>query len=264
MERPPEAPREKPHPARGTRIAPASVAQPMARLRRDPEGAAPDSPPAVWEAFAAQSAWKSWAIAGLLLALAIVGSAAVRLAGRPPEVVLIDAGGNATPVRRSLATDSLLHFIADHTRPPEVAVVRFTKEFLRLSLAWNSSTVDSDWSEALARMAPDLRRRAEAEAAGRRLVEAWRAAQRRTELVFEELFVEDRPAGQIAVRATVRRVVRPLVGGDGESADRLRVELVERPFIPTLDRPDGLEVVEWHLAALPPAPPAAAAPASGR
>ena len=248
--------------AAGHAAVPGPAAPVAARARALPGRRArlPGSPPAVWEAFAAQSAWKSWTIAGLLGLLAALSVATVRMAGRPPEVVLVDAGGNATPVRRSLATESLLHFIADHARPPDVAVVRFTKEFLRLALAWNSSTVEADWPEALQRMAPELRRRVEAEAAARRLVESWRAAQRRTDLLLDEMVVEERGAGQIAVRVTLARVVRPLLGGDAEGRDRLRVDLVERPLIPTLERPDGLEVVDWRLAPLPAAAQAAATP----
>ena len=52
----------------------------------------------------------------------------------PPEVVLLDAAGDATPVRRTVATDALLKFLADRTRPPDVAVVRFTRDFLHLAL----------------------------------------------------------------------------------------------------------------------------------
>jgi len=248
---------------KGARPAPTPPpsAPACARLRGEPGNVRrAASPPAVWEAFATQSAWKSWAIAGLLVVLALVGFAAARLASRPPEVVLVDAGGSATPVRRSIATEALLHFIADHTRPPDVAVVRFTRDFLRLALAWNSSTIDVDWPEALARMAPELRSRVQAEATARRLVETWRAAQRRTDLVLEDLVVEDRAGGQIAVRASLRRVARPLLGGDGDGTDRLRVELIERPLPPTLERPDGLEVVEWRLTPVAPNVPSGTTP----
>lgn len=202
----------------------------------------------MWAAFAAQSAWKSWVIAGLLAVVALLAFALARLAGRPPEVVLLGADGNATPVRRSLATEALLQFIGEHTRPAEVAVVRFTKQFLSLALSLNSSTVDSNWPEALARMAPELRRRVEAEALSRRLLETWRLAQRKTDILYEEVAVEDRGPGEVTVRATLTRRSGPLLGGAGKAtSDRVEVELILRAFGPTLARPDGLEVVDWRL-----------------
>jgi len=222
----------------------------------------PGSPPAMWTAFAAQSAWKSWTIGCLLAVVALLALALMRVSARPAEVILVDAAGNATPVRRSLATDGLLQFIADHSRPPELAVVRFTREFLRLALALNSSTVEASWPEALRRMAPELRQRVEAEAETRRLVETWRAAQRKVDLVYEEVVVEERTAGQLAVRATLSRRTGPLWGGGAATtADRVQVDLVERPVVPTLERPDGLEVVDWRLK---PLPGAESAPTRGR
>jgi hypothetical protein len=195
----------------------------------------------------------------LLGIVALLALTVARLAGRPPEVVLVDAGGNATPVRRSLATDGLLQFIADHTRPAEIAVIRFTKEFLHLALALNSSTIDANWPEALSRMAPELRRRVEAEAGSKKLVETWHLAQRKIDLVYEEVVLEDRAPGQLAVRATLSRRTGPLLPGAGGTAtDRVQVELVERTVVPTLERPEGLEVVEWRLQPLPNPPQAVA------
>ena len=212
----------------------------------------PGSPPAVWAAFVEQGRWKSWTLVALLGLLALQSLAVVRLATRPPEVVLLDGAGDATPVRRTVATDALLKFLADRTRPPDVAVVRFTRDFLRHVLGLNSSTIDASWPAALALMAPELRARVEAEAAKTRLVETWRLAQRRIDLSFDEVVLEDRTPGALTIRATLTRRTMPLVEGSGPSStDRVTVELVARTVTPTLDRPDGLEVAEWRLSPIP-------------
>jgi hypothetical protein len=209
----------------------------------------PGSPPAVWAAFVQQNAWKSWTIVGLLAIVGLLCIAVVRLASRPPEYVLVDANGRTTPVRRSLATDALLRFLADRTRPPEASIVRFTRDFLHLALGLNSSTVDVNWPAALAMMAPDLRARISAESAEKRLVERYRLAQRRTELSFDEITVEDQTSSQLTVRATISRRSMPLMDGAGPTeTDRVQVELVERIVPATMDCPDGLEVLEWRLA----------------
>jgi len=223
-------------------------------VRTDRRGsrAPPDSPPAVWAAFAAQGRWKSWTIAGLLGLLAIQSLAVARLATRPPEVVLVGAAGEVTPIRQSVATDALLRFLAERTRPPDVAIVRFTRDFLHLALAVNSTTVEAAWPAALAMMAPELRARVEREAAEKRLVETWRLAQRKTELDFDEIVLEERTPSLLAIRARLSRRTGPLAEGTGPSStDRVQVDLVARFATPTLDRPDGLEVVEWRLAPLP-------------
>jgi hypothetical protein len=224
--------------------------EPRAMIKTERKGslAPPGSPPAIWAAFAAQGAWKSWTIVGLLGLVALQSLAVIRLATRPPEVVLLDAAGGATPVRRSVATDALLKFLAERTRPPEVAIVRFTRDFLHLALAVNSSTVEASWPAALAMMAPELRSRVEAEAARGRLVETWRLAQRKTELAFEDIVLEDRTPSLLAIRATMSRRTGPIVDGAGpSSSDRVQVELVARIVTPSLERPDGLEVAEWRL-----------------
>jgi hypothetical protein len=200
----------------------------------------------------AQASWKSWTIVGLLGLAALIAIAAIRLATRPPEVVLVDGAENATPVRRSVATDALLRFIAERTRPAEMTIVRFTRDFLHLALAVNSSTVEANWPAALSMMAPELRARVEAEASTEKLVETWRLAQRKTELVFEEIVLEDRTPTLLAVRATLSRRTASLLEGAGPaSADRVQVDLVERIVPPSMDRPDGLEVTEWRLIPIP-------------
>lgn len=211
-----------------------------------PEG----SPPAIWAAFVRQSAWKSWAIVALLALSGLLAIANIRLATRPPEVVVLDGGGRATPVRRAVATEALLAFLAERTRPPEVEIVRFTRDFLHLALAINSTTVDANWQEALGMMSPGLRARTAAEASSRRLVETYRLANRRTELRFEEIVLEDRTPTLLTVRATMQRRVEPLAEPGKGVTDRIRVELVETIVPRTLERPDGLEVAEWRLVSL--------------
>ena len=219
---------------------------------RKGDRAPPGSPPAVWAAFAVQGRWKTWTVAGLLGLVALQSIAIIRLATRPPEVVLVCAAGEATPIRRSVATDALLKFLAERTRPPEVAIVRFTRDFLHLALALNSSTIEAAWPAALAMMAPELRARVEKEAAEKHLVATWRLAQRKTELGFEEIVLEDRTPSLLAIRARLSRRTAPIVEGAGPaSTDRVQVDLVARIVTPTLDRPDGLEVAEWRLTPLP-------------
>ena len=222
------------------------------RTERKVASGPPGSPPAIWAAFVAQGRWKSWTIVGLLGLLGLQSLALIRLVARPPEVVLLDAGGEATPVRRSVATDALLAFLAERSRPPDVAVVRFTRDFLQRALAVNSSTIEAAWPAALTMMAPDLRTRVEAEATRSRLVETWRLAQRRTDLAFDEIVLEERTPSLLSVKATLTRRVGPLLEGAGPSStDRVQVELVARTVTPTLDRPDGLEVAEWRLTPIP-------------
>jgi hypothetical protein len=219
----------------------------MLRTTR-PDPRPPGSPPAVWAAFVAQNAWKSWTIVGLLAVVFLLCIALVRLASRPPEFVMVDANGRTTPVRRTVATDALLRFLADRTRPPEVAIVRFTRDFLHLGLGLNSSTVEANWPAALAMMAPELRERVGKESAEKRLVETYRLAQRKTELSFDEIAVEDQSPTHVTVRATITRRSRPLLEGAGATeTDRVQVELVERIVPATMENPDGLEVQEWRL-----------------
>jgi hypothetical protein len=212
-----------------------------------PEG----SPPAIWAAFVRQSAWKSWALLALFALAGLEAMASIRLASRPPEVVVLDCGGQATPVKHTVATDALLAYLAERTRPPEVQVVRFTRDFLHLALAINSTTVEASWEQALSMMSPELRARTAAEAAAKKLVETYKAANRRTELQFEEIVLASRTPAFLTVRATMRRRVEQ-IGRPGQGVtDRVQVELVET-FVPrTLERPDGLEVAEWRLVSLP-------------
>ncbi len=234
----------------------------------------PSAPPAIWRAFAAQAAWKSWVIVGLLGVIGLQAIATIRLATRPPEYVVVDGStGEATPVKHSLSTDALLRFIAEKTKPPKLAIVRFTKDFLHLALAVNSSTIDANWPSALQLMSPALRAKLDAESRSQKLLETYKVAQRKTDVQFESLELVDRTDTLLAVRAVLKRRIAPLVEGVGGSVvqDRIQVDVVEEIVPPGVDHPDGLQVVEWRMAKLEPAPgsassvasPAPEAPAAG-
>lgn len=222
-------------------------------MGRNDHGGIPNAPPAIWRAFAAQAAWKSWVIVGLLGIIGLQGIVTIRLATRPPEYVVVDgATGDATLVKHSLSTDALLRFIAEKTKPPKLAVVRFTRDFLHLALAVNSSTIEANWPAALRLMSPALRSKLEAESTAQKLVETYRVAERKTDLEFESLELVDRTESLLAVRAVIRRRVSPLLISMAGSVleDRVQVDVVEEIIVPGVDHPDGLQVVEWRIAKL--------------
>src|SRR5512138_214214 len=99
------------------------MATSLPKLRTEsPDPRPPGAPGAVWDAFARQAAWKNWALIVLFGLLLLSLLANVRLAARPPEFVVVEnPGGKATYVKRAVATDALLKFLADKTRPPEIA-----------------------------------------------------------------------------------------------------------------------------------------------
>lgn len=214
----------------------------------------PNAPPAIWRAFAAQAAWKSWVMVALLGVIGLLLIANIQLARRPPEYVLVDnVTGDATLVRHSLATDALLRFLAEKTAPPKVSIVRFTRDFLHLALAVNSSTVEANWPAALGMMSAQLRAKVMAEPTAQKLVETYKSVGRKTELHFDALELLDRTDTLLAVRAVITRRVGPLIDdnpGQGTVQDRVQVDVVEEIVPPTVERPDGLQVVEWRLAKL--------------
>ena len=227
----------------------------------------PKSPPAIWREFSKQAAWKSWVIVAQLVIIGLLLIANVRLASKPPEFVVVDgATGESVLVRSKPSTDALLRFLAEKTRPPKVAVARFARDFLHLALAINSSTIDRAWPATLAMMGPTLRSKMEAEANAQKLLDSYRAAQRKTDIVFESLEIIDRTDTLIAVRAVMKRTVSPLVdrapSALPSSTDRVQSDLVLAYTSPTVDKPDGLEVAEWRLATLQTIPTSAAAAAA--
>lgn len=222
-------------------------------MARNEPGSIPSAPPAIWRAFAAQAAWKSWVIVALLGIIGLQAIANIRLATRPPEYVVVDGNtGEAALVKHSLSTDALLRFIADKTKPPKLAVVRFTKDFLHLALAVNSSTIDANWPAALRLMSPALRAKLDAESRSQKLLDTYRIAQRKTDVQFESLELVDRTDTLLAVRAVLKRRIAPLIEDTGGSViqDRIQVDVVEEIVPPGVDHPDGLQVVEWRMAKL--------------
>ena len=228
------------------------VAMRVAKIRSTNGTYGPGHPTAIWSAFARQAAWKSWVIVVLLALLGLSLLVDVRLATRPPEFVVVEnPGGKATLVRQSVATDELLRFLAERTRPPDLAVVRFTREFLELAFAVNSSTIEDSWPKALSMMTPSLRTRVEREAGEARLIETYAAAQVRTDLTIDDVLLVQRANSLLQVEATLSRRRAPLLGGGSEPAEHLAVDLVEE-FVPaTLEHPDGLAVAEWQVREAP-------------
>jgi len=214
----------------------------------------PGSPPAIWRAFQAQAAWKSWALVVQFGVIGLLCIAVIRLAAKPPEFVLVDANGETVYVKRSVATDALLAFLQEKTQPPKLAVVRFTRDFLRLAVAVNSSTIEANWPAALSMMGSPLREKIAAESAAGKLVETYKAAQKKTDLRFEEVELVTRTKTLLAVKAIVARKIAPLVDGTGPgTAERIQIDLVEKIVPVTVERPDGLEVVSWGITRLDPA-----------
>jgi hypothetical protein len=210
------------------------------------------SPPAVWVAFARQGAWKTWVIILQLALLFLLALACIQLARRPPDVVLVDSSGKSTYLSQSIAGEQLARFLAEQRqRPSDITIAHFSRMFLERFLAVNSSTIQAEWPEALAMMSGSLRARVEKEASAQKLVETYRAAQVQTEVVIEELQLVESLERAAHVRATVTRR-KQLLGGGPVSIDRLTVDLVEQVVPRSPSHPDGLELVEYRNAVLPP------------
>ena len=219
----------------------------------------PGAPGAVWDAFSRQAAWKSWALIllfGLLLLSLLLN---LRLATRPPEFVVVEnPGGKATYVRRAVATDALLKFLADKTKLPEVAVVRFTRDFVQLAFGINSSTIDANWPQALSMMTDPMRERVNKQTEAAKLLDTYRAAQVRSDLAIEDILLVEQTPTLLHVKTTLSRRKGPLLGGGPVTIDRLAVDLVEAIVPVTPDHPDGLAVAEWQIQELPAEAPATA------
>lgn len=213
----------------------------------------PRTPPAIWARFAQQAAWKDWVIIALLALNGLLIIAGSRLAHREPDLVVIGADGKSTYLQRSLASKALLDFIADQRlQPSDVTVVRFTRDFVRLALSANSSTVDATWSESLSMMSPPLRQRLAAESERQKLLETYKQLRVRTVVEVLDVELVERTKELLHVRASVRRGKAPLLDETaGSVQERLAVELALRVLPRSLAHPDGLEVVQWKVAVLP-------------
>jgi 4-amino-4-deoxy-L-arabinose transferase-like glycosyltransferase len=211
------------------------------------------SPPAIWAHFARQAAWKDWVIAALLLLNGVTVLAGARLAGKEPDVVTVAPDGKSTFVHRDIASAALLDFIAEQRQQPsDPTVVHFTKNFLSLALSANSSTIDATWSEALSMMGEQLSKRLKQESEAKKLLEAYKAVRVKSVLNIEDIVLVERTKELLQVKATVQRIKSSLLDETRAGAsERLVVDLVERIVPRTAQRPDGLEIVDWHFASPP-------------
>lgn len=225
------------------------MATSLPKLRTEsPDPRPPGAPSAVWEAFARQAAWKNWALIVLFGLLLLSLLANVRLAARPPEFVVVEnPGGKSTYVKRAVATDALLKFLSDKTKPPEIAVVRFTRDFVQLAFGINSSTIDANWPQALSMMTEPMRERVRKQTDAAKLLDTYRAAQVRSDLAIDDILLIEQTPTLLHVKATLSRRKGPLLGGGPFTTDRLAVDLVEAIVAVSPEHPDGLAVAEWQI-----------------
>src|SRR5204863_58261 len=72
-------------------------------------------------------------------------------------VVLVAPDGASTYLERSVVEGPLLGFIAEQKgRPSEATIAHFSRRFIDLFLAVNSSTIEEAWPEAISMMGPPL------------------------------------------------------------------------------------------------------------
>jgi hypothetical protein len=229
------------------------MAMSLPKLRTEaPDPRPPGAPGAVWDAFARQAAWKNWALIFLFGLLLLSVLANVRLAARPPEFVVVEnPGGKSTYVRRGVATDALLKFLADKTKPPEIAVARFTRDFVQLAFGINSSTIDANWRQALSMMTEPMRERVKKQTDAAKLLDTYRAAQVRSDLVIEDILLIEQTPTLLHVKTTLTRRKGPLLGAGPFTTDRLAIDLVEAIVPVSPEHPDGLAIAEWQIQELP-------------
>src|SRR2546421_12513118 len=149
--------------------------------------------PAIWSAFAQQAAWKDWVIAALLILNAVTVVASARLAARWPDVVVVGPDGKSAYLPRSVTSVALLDFIAEQKQQPsDVTVVHFTKDFVRLALSANSTTIDSTWSDTLSMMGEQLSKRLKQESEAKKLLESYKAVRVKSSLHIEDIVLVER------------------------------------------------------------------------
>src|SRR5262249_57492122 len=109
----------------------------------------------MWAAMVAQGRWKSWALVlafGLCVLEALV---ALRLATRPPDVVLVAPDGQGTYVSATVAGEALLRFLREQRQlPSDVTVLHFTREFASRFFGLEAPTADTSFPETLPLMNP--------------------------------------------------------------------------------------------------------------
>jgi hypothetical protein len=212
------------------------------------------APPAILAAYLRQGRWKTWALAAQFavnLFLIVCVYAAVK---KEPDVVLVSPDGASSYLNRPLAGDALLRFLAEQRQlPSETTIVHFSKTFLDLVLAVNSSTVEATWPQGLALMSPELRERVGKQAAAEKLIEGYQLALTKTSLAYPQLTLLEHTDSLVHLRALVDRTRSSLLGPDrgGSRLDRVAVDLVERIVPRTPTHPDGLLVSDWRIEVLP-------------
>jgi hypothetical protein len=183
--------------------------------------------------------------------IALLILANIRLSQKPPDIVVIAPDGKSTYLTPTIAGDALLRFLAEQKQEPsDLTVLHFTRDFLQLVLAVNSSTIEEAWPKALALMSPPLRSRVANESTQQKLIETYKLARVRTRLSIDDVSVMERADSLIHLKAKVSRVKSELVDGQAASQDRLEVDLIERRVPRTIDRPDGLEVADFSITAV--------------
>lgn len=212
-------------------------------------------PPAVWTAFAQQSRWKNWVLAGQLFVIICLVAVCLAIAQRPPDIIVVAEDGQGTYVSAEASSRALQSFLREQRgKASDVTIRAFTQRFVRLTAGVNSTTVDESWAEAVSLMVAPLAQKMEQEAAAQKLLETYRLAQVRTVLDFEALDVVERRGDKTHVRARLRRHKEKLVGGGGGSDDSLQVDLVLLDVPRSRVHPDGLAILDWRSGPFEPAP----------
>jgi len=229
------------------------------------------SPPAIWAAMARQGQWKSWALVLAFALCALEALVALRLAERPPDVVLVAPDGQSSYLNQSLAGEALVRFLAEQRqRPSDVTVFHFTRDFISHFFALDSAHADASLAEALTMMAPGFRARVAREAEESKLLEGIRASHTRAEVAFEAVDILERTEGAFHVRAVLLRRTERLGDGVFLSAERLHVDLYASVVPRSPAHPDGLVVGQVTSRAEPvetgeaPTPPTQERPARAR
>jgi hypothetical protein len=209
----------------------------------------PGSPPAIWTAFARTTAFKSWLLVAQSLAITLLLLVNLRLASREPDVVLVDSTGKSTYVDRSVAGAALIRFLNEQKgRPSDVAVARFTREFLELLLSMHPETLAQTWPQALSRMALPLRKRLAKESEQQRLLETLETAQAHTRVEVDSVSIQETTDTLFRVRASAIRKAQGMAVAGSEHLEPLAVELVVRIVERKRYNPVGLEVVDVRVA----------------
>jgi hypothetical protein len=223
----------------------------------------PRSPPAIWAAMVRQGRWKSWALVLAFALCALEALVALRLGGRPPDIVLIRPDGQSSYLNPSIAGEALLRFLREQRQlPSDVTVVHFTRDFVRRFFALDSATTEASFAEALTMMTPGLRGPISQEAQEGKLLEGIRASHSRVELTFEALDIVEATENAFRLRLVLGRRTERLEDGAPLAAERLQVDIVEWVVPRSSVHPDGLVVGQLSSRALAPDEPAKPADAT--